>query len=176
MPLDPKVPHGDITFAIIGAAMRVHSRIGPGLKERHYQRDLIEEVRKEGRQVADEYFVEIWDGETWLGRLYLDALVDNAVIVECKAFPHQLTNENIAQVIVYMAATGLRVGLLLNFGRKRLEYKRILPPKILDGWQSKIGRLLWRPDTAGPMPEISSPANVRILKPDENSPNPSPIR
>jgi hypothetical protein len=56
-----------------------------------------------------------------------------------------LTNEDIAQVICYLAATGLKVALLLNFGRKRLEYRRILPPKKLDGWQERIQRYLWRP-------------------------------
>jgi GxxExxY protein len=167
MPLDPKVPHSEVTYAVIGAAMRVHSRLGPGLKEHHYQRDLIAELRTAGRAVAEEYFVELWDGEVWLGRLYLDLLVEGAVITECKAFPHLLTDEEIAQVICYLAATGLRVGLLLNFGRKRLEYKRILPPKVLDGWQSKIGRFLWRPENAGPMPTISSPENLRVVKPDQ---------
>ena len=125
------------------------------------------EVRKAGRTVEDEYFLELWDGENWLGRLYLDLLVDGVVIVECKAFPHLLTDEEIAQVICYLAATSLKVGLLVNFGRKRLEYKRILPPKVLDGWQHQIGRFLWRPDSTGPLPEITSPENLRILKPDK---------
>ena len=165
MPLDPKIPHGDLTYAIIGAAMRVHSRLGPGLKERHYQRDLMAEAQTAGRTVEDEYFVELWDGEVWLGRLYLDLRVDGVVVVECKAVPHLLTDEEVAQVICYLAATGLKVGLLLNFGRKRLEYKRILPPKSLDGWQNKIGRFLWRPESAGPMPEISAPENLRVVKP-----------
>ena len=62
-----------------------------------------------------------------------------------KAFSHLLTNEEIAQVITYLAATGLPVGLLINFGRKRLEFKRILPPKKLEGWQNRIQRYLWKP-------------------------------
>ena len=165
MPLDPKVPHSSITYDTIGAAMRVHSRLGPGLKEKHYQRALLAELQQAGRMVETEYFVELWDGEVWLGRLYLDLLVDGLVVVECKAFSHLLTNEEVAQVICYLAATGLEVGLLLNFGRKRLEYKRILPPKVLQGWQSRVGRFLWRPESAGPLPMITSPENVRVLKP-----------
>ena len=62
-----------------------------------------------------------------------------------KAFSHLLTNEEIAQVITYLAATGLPVDLLINFGRKRLEFKRILPPKKLEGWQNRIQRYLWKP-------------------------------
>jgi hypothetical protein len=54
-----------------------------------------------------------------------------------------LTNGEVAQVICYLAATGLKVGLLINFGRKRLEYRRILPTRKLDGWQERIQRYLW---------------------------------
>jgi len=165
MPLDPKIPHNQVTYDTIGAAMRIHSRLGPGLKERHYQRGLLAEIQQTGRTVEEEYFVELWDGEVWLGRLYLDLLVDGVVIVECKAFSHLLTDEEVAQVICYLAATGLRVGLLINFGRKRLEYKRILPPKTLTDWQAKIGRFLWRPKNAGPLPEITSPETVQVVKP-----------
>jgi GxxExxY protein len=139
------IPYQDITFKIIGAAMRVHSRLGPGLKEIHYQRALAEELRGANLHVSEEYPLEIYDLENWLGRLYLDLLVEIAVIVEIKAFPHLLTNEETAQVICYLAATGHKVGLLFNFGRKRLEYKRILPPHHLEGWQDRIHRFLWRP-------------------------------
>ena len=57
MPLDPKVPHSDVTYAVIGAAMRLHSRLGPGLKAAHYQRDLIAQLRADGHEVEEEYFV-----------------------------------------------------------------------------------------------------------------------
>ncbi len=145
MPLDPNIPHQDATYKIIGAAMRVHNRMKPGLKEEHVQRDLTGEMREDGLKVYEEYHIDIYDGDRWLGRLYLDHLVDDCVIVEVKSFSHMLTNEDIAQVICYLAATGLKVAVLLNFGRKRLEYRRILPPKKLDGWQERIQRYLWRP-------------------------------
>jgi GxxExxY protein len=139
MPLDPNIPCQDITYKIIGAAMRVHGRLGPGVREKHYQRALLAELREVGLEASEEYSIDIHDREQWIGRLYLDILVEKCVIVETKAFPHLITNEEVAQVICYLAATGLKVGLLLN-GRKRLEYKRILPPKILDGWQDRIQR------------------------------------
>jgi GxxExxY protein len=145
MPLDPKVPHHDLTYQIIGAAMRVHTRLGPGLKERHYQRALTAEMIEAGLHVTEEYHLENYDGETWLGRLYIDQWVEEKVVVEVKAFPHLLMNAEVAQVIGYLAATGASVGLLINFGRKSLEYKRILPPKKLEGWQRRIERFLWKP-------------------------------
>jgi GxxExxY protein len=165
MALDPKVPHSQVTYDIIGAAMRVHSRLGPGLKERHYQRALLAEIQQTGRKAEDEYFGELWDGQVWLGRLYVDVLVERVIVVECKAVSHLLTAEEEAQVICYLAALSLSVGLLFNFGRRRLQYQRILPPKVLDGWQLKVGRFLWRPEDAGPLPAITSSENVRVVKP-----------
>jgi len=73
---------------------------------------------------------------TWM----VDHLVEKVVVVEEKALSHLLTADEVGQVITYLAATGLPVGLLINFGRTRLEYKRILPPKKLDGWQGRMGR------------------------------------
>jgi GxxExxY protein len=141
----PAIPHSDLTYRIIGAAMRVHNRLGPGHKEAVYQRALMQELLEAELAVQAEQPSELCDGERFLGLLYLDLLVEDKVIVETKAFAHLLTREEIAQVITYLAATGLPVGLLLNFGRQKLEYKRILPPRKLEGWQERIGRYLWQP-------------------------------
>jgi GxxExxY protein len=80
-----------------------------------------------------------------VGLLYLDHLVSESVIVEVKALKHKLTNDEIGQVITYLAATGFQVGLLLNFAGKSLEYKRIYPPHKVDAWQRRVRRYTWQP-------------------------------
>ncbi len=142
------IPHSELTYSIIGAAMRVHSRTTRGLREQHYQNALTAELLKEGLTVSEEHHVELFDGEVWLGRLYLDHWVNECVVVETKAFAHALGNQEIGQVITYLAALDAKVGLLLNFGRPSLEKRRILPPKSREGWQSKVAQYLWRPDQA----------------------------
>ena len=145
MGLVTDAPYHKLCYDIIGAAMFVHNKQGPGHREKLYQRSLTARLRDIGLKVAEKVRVEIdFEGRP-VGLLYLDHLVEDAVIVEDKAFSHMLTNEDIAQVITYLAATGLPVGLLFNFGRRRLEYKRIFPPKKLEGWRDRIERYLWRP-------------------------------
>jgi GxxExxY protein len=145
MGLVTDAPYHKLCYDIIGAAMFVHNKQGPGHREKLYQRSLTAKLRDIGLKVEEEVRVEIdFEGHP-VGLLYLDHLVEDAVIVEDKAFSHMLTNEDIAQVITYLAATGLPVGLLFNFGRRRLEYKRIFPPKKLEGWRDRIERYVWRP-------------------------------
>ena len=145
MPLDPNIPHTDLTFRIIGAAMRVHNRLGPGLKEKHYQRAMTVDMQGDGLLVEEEYAMDIYDGNIWLGKIYLDHWVEKKVVVEIKALSHLLTNLEVAQMINYLAATQSPVGLLFNFGRRRLEYKRILPPQKFTDWKTPIQKFLWKP-------------------------------
>ena len=145
MPLANNAPHSHITYLIIGAAMNVHSKIGPGHKEAVYQKMLTGEMVSRGLSVEPELAVQIVVDDKVYGLLYLDHLVNECVVVECKALAHLMTAQEIAQVITYLAATGLPVGLLLNFGRGRLQYKRIFRPKKLDDWKDYIAPYLWRP-------------------------------
>lgn len=137
-------PHEDVTFQIIGAAMTVHNALGVGLKESVYHHALSLELEKRGLTYEEEKPVEIFHEGTAVGLLYLDHLVEGAIVVEEKALSHLLTDEETAQVITYLA-TGRRVGLLLNFGRQRLQYKRIFPPKDLTAWRARISRYVWKP-------------------------------
>jgi GxxExxY protein len=139
------IPHQDLTYRIIGAAMRVHRNTPRGLREKHYQRALTAEMQKDGLIVAEEHFIELYNGETWLGRLYIDHWVNNCIVVEDKAVARCMGNDEIAQVITYLAATDTKVGLLLNFGRSRLEYKRILRPNTTPHWQQSIAKYLRKP-------------------------------
>ncbi len=145
MALDSNIPFGELTYKIIGAAMRVHNKLGPGHKEAFYQQALAAGLIALGLSTEIEKSVEIYIDGAFVGLLYLDVLVEGKVVVETKAFSHLLKDEEVAQVICYLAATGLKIGLLFNFGRKRLQYRRILPPRKLEGWQDRIQRYLWNP-------------------------------
>jgi GxxExxY protein len=137
--------HADLTYRIIGSAMRVHNKLGPGLKEAFYQRALSAELAAVGMDFTAEQPIEISVAGTYIGQLYIDHLVANTVIVEEKAVPHLLTNEEVAQVITYLNATGKPLGLLLNFGRRSLEFKRIFPPRNPQPWRDRIKRYVWVP-------------------------------
>lgn len=143
----PKIvtPYDQVTYAIIGAAMRVHSRLGRGLAERHYQAALTAEMLAAGLTAVAEHHVEVWDGEVWLGRLYVDHWVNDCVVVEEKAMARGLGDEELAQAVTYLAALEAPVGLLLNFGRASLEFRRVLPARGQPNWRQHVGRYLWRP-------------------------------
>lgn len=119
---------GDLTYKIIGCAMNVHNALGPGLKEEHYEDALAVELRNSGVPFEQQKPVEIYMGESQVGVAILDILAAERIVVEIKARQWSLTNDEIGQVITYLMATGLEVGLLINFGRKSLEFKRVFPP------------------------------------------------
>ena len=117
----------ELTYQVIGAAMAVHNQLGPGLKEEVYERALEVEINHREIPVHRQYPVTVEHLGEVVGIFYLDLWVADQVVVEVKAFSHQLTNDEVAQVLNYLKATGASVGLLINFGRRRLEYRRIFP-------------------------------------------------
>jgi GxxExxY protein len=119
----------DLTYRIIGAAMNVHNEIGSGFKEEVYENALEIELNNQGIAVQRQYPVPVEFHGEQIALFYLDLYIEDQVVVEVKALWHQLTNDENAQVINYLKATGAPVGLLFNFGRRKLEYKRIFPPK-----------------------------------------------
>lgn len=146
---NPNIPYQELTYRIIGCAMKVHRRTQRGLREKHYQRAFDAEMIQEGLRTEMEHPRQIYDGDVWMGILYLDHWVNECIVVEDKAVNYPMTDKDQAQIIAYLAATGSQVGLFINFGRSSLEYHRILPPKTLQGWQQNIQQYLWRPRTNG---------------------------
>ncbi len=128
-----------LTFQIIGAAMEIHNQLGPGFKEEVYEKALWVELNQRGIATERQYQVTIEHNNENVGMFYLDMLVDDKVVVEVKALSHQLTNDELAQVINYLKASQKTIGLLFNFGRRRLEYRRIFPPQT-PGPIQRIGR------------------------------------
>jgi len=127
-----KTPHDDLTYKIIGAGMAVHRDRGPGYRENTYQRDLEVRFTESGLAYVAQKYLEVYDsanGDVLIGYYIPDFIVEEIVIVEIKALSGGLNNSHIAQVIGYMAVTGCPVGLLLNFGTRSLQWRRIFPPK-----------------------------------------------
>ena len=110
---------------IIGAAFRVSSMLGHGFLEKVYENSLVHELRRAGLHVEQQRPVQVrYDGEI-VGDYFTDILVERAVVLELKALD-RLDRVHFAQCANYLRATGLRICLLLNFGKPRLELKRIV--------------------------------------------------
>lgn len=118
----------DLTFKIIGCAMKVHTTLGNGFQEVIYQRALGIEMRKINLNFSRELEMPIYyDGEE-IGTRRVDFLVENEVLVELKALT-SVEDVHLAQGLNYLVAYKLDKGLLINFGAKSLEVKRLRHPK-----------------------------------------------
>lgn len=117
--------HRDLTESIVGAAMTVHNALKPGLKEKAYENSLVIELRKRRHRIEQQkQFDVLYDGIV-VDQLIPDLIVDNKVIVDPKCVT-DFTDTHYAQMIGYLAITGLRLALLLNFKDARLHWKRII--------------------------------------------------
>ena len=114
----------DVTYKIIGCAMKVHGVLGNGFQEVIYQRALAIEMEKQGLSFAREMEMEIFYDEIQIGTRRVDFFVEDRIMVELKALI-KLEEVHLAQAMNYCQAYNLPVGLLINFGSKRLDYKRV---------------------------------------------------
>jgi GxxExxY protein len=116
--------YSEITGKIIGAAMEVHSFLGNGFQEVIYQRALSHELDLRGIVHQREVEMDVMYKDIQVGRRRVDFLVNNKISVEIKALT-QLEPVHLAQAINYLEAYNLEVGLLINFGEKKLKFHRL---------------------------------------------------
>jgi GxxExxY protein len=117
--------HGELSEAIIGAAMTVLNTLRPGLDEKLYERALLIELKKRGHSFRKQIeFPVYYDGEL-IGELRPDLIVDERVIVDTKVVT-ALNKTHMAQMLGYLNITELRLALLLNFKKHKLEWKRVV--------------------------------------------------
>lgn len=124
--------HKELTGQIINAAMQVHSALGPGFLESVYQNALAHELRKGKMLVECESKLNVHYDNVIVGEFSCDMLINNIVLIENKAV-RTLSQAHEIQLVNYLTATKMNIGLLLNFGAGRLEFKRkyrIYKPKI----------------------------------------------
>lgn len=116
------------SYAIVGAAMQVHTVLGCGFVEKVYQEALEIEFTKRGIPFEREKCLTInYKGETLKSNFYVDFLCYDTIVVELKAV-NEVVNEHKAQVINYLKAGNYRLGYLMNFGQEHLYYERLFHP------------------------------------------------
>ncbi len=120
----------ELTGKVIGCAMTVHSALGNGFQEVTYQRALEVEMADEGLSFTREHEMPIYYKGRQIGSRRVDFLVDSVVSVELKAIA-RLEDVHLARAINYLEAYDLEVGLLINFGARSLEFKRVTNRKFI---------------------------------------------
>ena len=122
----------DITEKIIGCAMTVHRKMKNGYTEAVYQKCLAIELKKIGIEFLQEADIGIYYDNTIVGRRRVDFLIENKIAVELKAVS-ELTDTHLAQALNYLETNRLEIGLLINFGAKSLQFKRLINQHKLQG-------------------------------------------
>jgi GxxExxY protein len=120
--------HEQITKTVIGCAFEVINELGAGFLESVYERALLLALRQKGLAAVPQHPAQVMFRGECVGDFFADIFVEEKVIVELKAVK-AIAPEHQAQIINYLNATGIEVGLLINFGNPRLEYKRFTRSK-----------------------------------------------
>ena len=121
---EKELPHSELTRSILGCCFEVINELGPGFLERVYKNALLMVMRQKGLQVEVERSYNVIFRGKIIGRYVADLVVNDAVIVELKCC-ESLISEHQAQLFNYLKVSGLSVGLLVNFRRRKLEWKRL---------------------------------------------------
>lgn len=117
--------HSDLTSEIIGCAYRVFNNLGAGFLEKIYENAMFIELKKLGFAVEQQVAIDVYYDNIKIGEYFADLLVENKVIIELRAAT-DLVKAHEVQLVNYLKATGIELGLLINFGDEIQIKRRIL--------------------------------------------------
>ncbi|HCA43577.1 MAG TPA: GxxExxY protein [Bacteroidetes bacterium] len=151
-----------LTHKIIGCAMKVHSTLGNGFQEVIYQRALAIEMDKQGLSFQREMEMAIFYEGIEIGTRRVDFFVEDSIMVELKALI-KLEDVHLAQAMNYCQAYYLPIGLLINFGAKSLEFKRVYN---VNHPENNPSELVWKEINDDKIPENSNKKILQSSNPD----------
>lgn len=114
----------EITEKIISCAYTVMNTLGAGFLEKVYENSLVIELQKNGFKVNQQVPIDVFYDKKKVGEYVADLIVNDSIIIELKAV-EEINSVHKAQVINYLRATNLKIGLLINFGKAKVEIKRL---------------------------------------------------
>ena len=120
-----KIIFKEESYEIVGAAIRVWKTLGYGFLEKVYENALVIELRKRDFRVEQQEPVKVLYEDQLVGDYVADIVVNDAILLEIKSAQF-IADEHVAQTLNYLKATGIRLGIILNFGPEQLEHKRLV--------------------------------------------------
>jgi len=119
------IVYSDLSYQIMGAVFEVHKKLGPGFLESVYQKALIEELSGRGMNVETERVIDLIYKDKKIGAHRLDLVIEDKVVVELKTV-EGFSIHHKAQLTSYLKASGYKLGILVNFSKAKVEYRRVL--------------------------------------------------
>ncbi len=120
-----KLIHPQLSYIIMGILFEVHNKLGSKYQEKHYQKAIEIKLKELKIPYQREYKTEVYFEKEKLGNFYLDFVINDKIVLEVKKI-WQITDDDIKQVLRYLEATSLKLGILVNFKPQKLEYRRVL--------------------------------------------------
>lgn len=121
----PDIIHKELSFKIVGILFSVHNELGNRYQEKYYQRAVEEALKENGIEFKREIPVDLIYNKKVIGKYFLDFLIENTIILELKAVPYLLPKD-FKQLLAYLKANNLQLGMLVNFRNDKLIYKRVI--------------------------------------------------
>ena len=122
---EKEILHKDLSYKIIGLAMEVHGKLGYGFLEKVYENALMPLFKREGIKAKQQAPIKVLFEEVIVGDYIADNLVEDKIILEPKSL-EKISDVHRAQALNYLKVTGLHLAIILNFGKNRLEYERLI--------------------------------------------------
>jgi GxxExxY protein len=119
------IVHGELAYRIVGLAMEVHNSLGAGFLEKVYENALMVALRREGIAAKQQAPIKVYFEGVVVGDYVVDILVAESLVIELKV-ADAITNIHRAQALNYLKASRLRLALILNFAKPKLEYQRVV--------------------------------------------------
>jgi len=123
--MDEKVLYRELSYDIVAAAIHVWKTLGYGFLEKVYENAMAVELRKRGLEYEKQKPVKVIYEGFVVGDYISDLIVDGKIILELKS-AKKIDNAHVAQTLNYLKATGIRLGIILNFGPEKMEYRRVI--------------------------------------------------
>jgi GxxExxY protein len=117
--------YSDLSYEIMGAIFEVHKTLGPGFLESVYEKALIEEFTKKAFKVETQKVIDVIYKGKKIGVHRLDLVVESKVVVELKTV-ERFSTHHTAQLLSYLKASGHKLGILVNFSKSKVEYRRVV--------------------------------------------------